>query len=712
MSARTLATYLASQEHPEKNLCPYITDPTALNSLKPKRTLAHTLKLHEPKLSPDSTPQETSFVGKRKTDGLDGSSTPATEPATQSTTRWPSGQMVSITSSGQHGSLDSDKEPQILSDSDVSLSKDSKSFTQNLFDTFAMKSLHSALFTLAGVSVRSEPDKNNLENPTNDAKAKEVVAQAAGEHPISLQSDVTTSPLGGSMNKSPVISNSKDDFESREARSHPITSSIELETAAMDRDPIESQVNDTKTPTLPDAAEIQNTGDPNLAPGSELDELLQKDDGQWSWQTAGSELDRDLLSSIKANDDDPNTKNLKQTISHGTGRHSSSHVRSANANAMPYLSYTVIDAFICWHQLEEKIDQHQRMLTYFGRSENPLVSKRLDSEAEPSGSDATKFLSQSVVYVCSNPKALLRSYLEREQNDRGAFLKPNRLYNIRRSFNQLADAGVEHSILLSSLWQGIEKIFISKACFHKERVKAYVQGSDEGLRGCHGSSELEDIEAAHIAKITFAALNSTLPILSREDFETVFRSRALGLTVPYSVGAPTGPPVHSLARVQETLDGFEDELALSLVTRLCKAIASRKRGSAILDEHQQKACIETSDPEHYFSRYDFMKLLAHSILSDDNLRISIADTKSFASPWRGILHCNFNEDVVRVDRNVQEVVIIIEWLRTVLLREWNGNVQIPACSSAAGALDMLKTLCKSSGYLPFEESLLNGNDYR
>lgn len=51
------------------------------------------------------------------------------------------------------------------------------------------------------------------------------------------------------------------------------------------------------------------------------------------------------------------------------------------------------------------------------------------------------------------------------------------------------------------------------------------------------------------------------------------------------------------------------------------------------------------------------------------------------------------DDLEEAQDMQRPMLVILEWLRAVILKEWDGRPRVPRCSSVRGALDLLSYIC-------------------
>ncbi|KAJ5619835.1 hypothetical protein N7510_003819 [Penicillium lagena] len=297
------------------------------------------------------------------------------------------------------------------------------------------------------------------------------------------------------------------------------------------------------------------------------------------------------------------------------------------------------------------------------------------------------FVAQSVFYVFGSARQIVRSF-EREmlesnaskQKTMASRLDLSRLQvSLRRLF-----AVCPWDIALHSLWSALDRLFVppeeltssgrpsrrssrSSTLVSSAAPPVVVRRPSESVDEEH----LSDADAAHVATVTLFALVSSVPELDADTWRGVLRMRAAG-----NVASPADmhnlPPEH-VQRAVEVTDKLEHELGLRLVNRLVRALVAR------LTYH------EISKSRQIYNS-DVPKQRKASVL--DRVVEHLSDHRTLTDP-----------DVLQV---FGPISLIIEWLRTLFLREWDGNPEMLRSSAAGGAIQILASMYKERRRLGLE----------
>ena len=292
------------------------------------------------------------------------------------------------------------------------------------------------------------------------------------------------------------------------------------------------------------------------------------------------------------------------------------------------------------------------------------------------------FIRRSISYICNNPHALMRSFVEwKDEKSEYTTVRSYPFEVIAHIFCLLGDREGSN-FLISNSWLALDAI----KCAHfgiGSRGSLETEKRNKSSSACQIS---HNVEAAHIAKIALAALVSHIGSPPNETLTLFTRLRRQGFIEP--------PNLLSKPLVDNFMfyfDMFENETAVAFATRLAKSIGYkrwqeiRQSKSWQLDEQEEKKM-------HYSS---FLALLVRNIADREGLRIH-ADTLFYpvsfqegTDPELGDHHVFAGQDKI-----AQSKLIIIEWMRNVIIKEWDGKAEVPRNSPIGGALELLKYMCK------------------
>ena len=245
--------------------------------------------------------------------------------------------------------------------------------------------------------------------------------------------------------------------------------------------------------------------------------------------------------------------------------------------------------------------------------------------------------------------------------------------------------------VISNLWQSARSLYVEQP---SRPPLPSLTGQSFDVGASESQVTLNLPEAAHIVKIVLAALVGSIKIPNREAWLAVQRLRRSGHIVLPRPGYK--PPV-SYALMSHTLaimDAFEDDMAHSLVKRLAMALACRRNFENL--SHHSSMSDELLPRDCGSEMFD---LIVRALVEVDVLTVIPIDTNLQPTLRGGTLQGNFKglclQDQSKTDNNKSlRLEIVVEWLRGLLLKEWDGNVEVSKGSALAGALELLSSLCK------------------
>ena len=298
---------------------------------------------------------------------------------------------------------------------------------------------------------------------------------------------------------------------------------------------------------------------------------------------------------------------------------------------------------------------------------------------------AFPFIAQSTFFIFSSAKHILHSFrreaLDSKTQERGAMASRLDISNLRESLQQLL-AVCPWDIALHSLWSALDKLFVPPHDFtsargsrHSSRSSTMTGPAPPVVRKISGSStdeHLSDADAAHIATVVLFVLVSAIPNLSISTWRAILRMRAAG-TIASSADMQKLPAEHAQQAVEAT-DKLEHELGIRLVNRLVRALAARLAYHEISKARQ---AYSLDIPKQ--RRFNVLDRIVEHLSEHHSLKQSEVekDSPQFAGP----------------------APLIVEWLRTVFLREWDGNPEMARSSAAGGAVQILALMYKERNRL-------------
>lgn len=300
--------------------------------------------------------------------------------------------------------------------------------------------------------------------------------------------------------------------------------------------------------------------------------------------------------------------------------------------------------------------------------------------------NAFPFIAQSVFFVFSSAKQILHSFRkERAELDTPTPAPQNHhldVLNLRQSLRHLFTI-CPWDIALHSLWAALDKLFVPPADFTPS-ARASRRSSRRSSRSSTLASStapppvvrrapesatdeyLSDADAAYVATVALFALVSSVPELDSRTWREIQRMRAGG-TVASPADMQKLLPEQA-QQAAEATDKLEHELGIRLVNRLVRALTARLAYHEISKARQ----VYSLDlPKQ--RRVNVIDRIMDHLSEHYDLQGSVSDK---SSPVRN------------------PAPLIVEWLRTLFLREWDNNPEMARSSAAGGAIQIMALMYK------------------
>ncbi|PTU24408.1 hypothetical protein P175DRAFT_0449885 [Aspergillus ochraceoroseus IBT 24754] len=300
-----------------------------------------------------------------------------------------------------------------------------------------------------------------------------------------------------------------------------------------------------------------------------------------------------------------------------------------------------------------------------------------------------RFITQSVFYALGNARQLLYSFRDsgippNESKSSRATPKLN-LEHLYPSLRKLFSI-CPRDIIFHSLWNALETLFVPP-----RELSSSGRGSRRS--SCHSNSAMpmsgpiivrrgsdsphhqyvSDANAADVATVALFALACSLPEIDASTWRGMIRMRSAG-----AVATSADMEKFSVKDAQiviEATDILEHELALRLADRLVRALTARlafheiskARRGYVQESSKRKSSILDLIVDSLSQQYE---------LTTGNLNNEEQDLRSPSVP-----------------------AIITEWLRTLLMKAWDGNPEMSKSSSEGGVVQILSALYKDRSRL-------------
>lgn len=318
------------------------------------------------------------------------------------------------------------------------------------------------------------------------------------------------------------------------------------------------------------------------------------------------------------------------------------------------------------------------------------INERLDPRSATStvGDDCTphqsrvtnSFVDRSLFYILGDAEALLRSF----QDSTDAFqrsplphLDSAQLVHSFRDWSQL-----NGSLIFDSLHVALHALFARPPELEPQVAEGVKATSDHRTSSNNEDSTtrpryLNNYEAAHIVMICIHALTSSVPVAWPRTWVQLRSLRSWGVIVP-SVTADADNFADPYANI---IDSFEYEPAARLADRLLRAIGVRNCFDHILRSKPEKS----ARAEAGFDESE------ESLLSILTRHLEVTESVALASK-RKLQTTNLTNK----EPGWTVTATLTEWLKTIIIKNWDGNVEINKWSSIGSAVMLLHKLCKHS----------------
>ncbi|KAI9709409.1 MAG: hypothetical protein M1812_007686 [Candelaria pacifica] len=320
------------------------------------------------------------------------------------------------------------------------------------------------------------------------------------------------------------------------------------------------------------------------------------------------------------------------------------------------------------------------MVRSFGKDpDTELAGRRMDTNYKK----MKTFVRQSIYYGLSHTEGLTRSF-KRPSGEVPAKLSGSLpdidTTNLDHAFRSMVM--FDRPLVLHSLWQALEGLFVPPPELtspRSPRLKAALNSSfstDFAQPVSPKPVHIGDLDAANIVVICLHALAAAVPRgSSPEAWHAVRQLRAQGQVLPAQNLLPVSEPL--LLQMLRAIDTLEDDSGLRLMSRLVRSVHARERFSEVL------------------------KVRSSEEMTFDDATNSLPSV--ITSIQRHLIHFHKHPDAHAsaqqgdLDLEVSSVgwslpAVTIDWIRSVMLREWDGKGEVKRSGVVGSALEMLSHL--------------------
>lgn len=697
LSARTLAASLATQENPEKGLCPY--DPVRLSEELETKSFRDESSKFQSKSKPAGPNKFTSLTrNPQYVSGNYRSGSQSHKPKNEHQ----NGNVVATGS--QDGSVNKDANEERTSKK-APKDKDPKSFTQNLFDTEAMKCLQ--LAKVREGFLYWAPWLRKEENYTSRESQDHIETVGGNLNAGTQNEDVSHS---AHFQKAGTNKNVQKKMEEPTAVTPPPNQCSEPRGGTY----VGCQFSSQSQPASPNSLESTSMVSDVLSISPVFDDFILQDRPD----------DNDTIK-IESNDDNiPCAIRAKENIEANDARKSKSliaHINPTGAASGDTEIFPNSPAIISADPDPDPVELPQALGRFTVENISALVDtvKRLhpgtgdgygflQSLGRPAtisrlsrfvGGTATQqerntvFGTQSIIYVLSTTDALLSSFVGSADVVSSEYKQCVKSAEIIQAFRLLMEIDHPRNIF-PSLWISIGKLHPSISIRSKSALLNACRSTDSDCPLIGSTAEnqhvhddfLGDVDAAHVVKIALAALVASIPECNLDTWVSVQRLRASGRIAPSTNGSHAEEK--SMDLILKVMDSFDDDLALSLMMRVVRAVAARQCLFEI-------SSFQGSRSKDVKTGKNFMDILLREFVDSDIT--STISTQSGTAPTSvgsmATVTFTHHEKNIPTSQNLP-LSVLVEWLRSVIFSEWDGKAQISRWGPVGGALEFMSYLCK------------------
>ncbi|KAM0276493.1 hypothetical protein ACHAQH_006682 [Verticillium albo-atrum] len=257
-----------------------------------------------------------------------------------------------------------------------------------------------------------------------------------------------------------------------------------------------------------------------------------------------------------------------------------------------------------------------------------------------------QFIEQSLFNVLSDPQKLIASFVKN-----GELLDSHSLWYCMLRLTRVAP-----SLVFDSLWIASASLFGASKTTHSCRSSSRTKSPGHPLN---------DAQAGQLMAICLHALVAAAPLVhDTRTIQEMSRIRSNGLTLAGS-GAIAKQPAWLCLQYE---DAFSDDLFLRLAKRLFSAISARQYAAEMAIVGRNLASAKTDNNT-------LQPLLAQL----DLLSINTTPSLAFSAAERAV-------------HEARASTLLLDWAKTVMLKEWNGEPQISCNSSFGGALGLVAAM--------------------
>ncbi|KAL8804928.1 MAG: hypothetical protein Q9182_002238 [Xanthomendoza sp. 2 TL-2023] len=387
-------------------------------------------------------------------------------------------------------------------------------------------------------------------------------------------------------------------------------------------------------------------------------------------------------------------------IGHEPSSRHSTDLNEQRAQTLSHFSVDNVKTLMWWAQgLKKRCSKECRYEDVHGWGTTGSTSEEDLLVASYKCKSIVAFARQSMVYILSSSRALSLSFrYSVNQSDKGG--KSHTVSvpfdSMVQSFNWLRKLEGYSPIILQSLSSASEALYAlmpprkgSKARYRTRSATTLRALIDHDLSAPFHHIK-DEREAAHLAHIMLSALVATIPRCSAQAWWLVSDCHRKGIMAHDQMTDPA-----TTESLQLVLDSFEDSTALHLLEKLCKALSTRMSVAGVTK--RAKSAEEAPPPVHEKEK-SVLGWVLDGLLDTEPLLL-----ESFRTPKNsnvegvhvGYGHCPPGKQRVSSPTYLS---LIIEWLKVLVVKKWDGKPEIDIFSTAGSALEVLRYFHQNTPY--------------
>ncbi|KAL6229977.1 hypothetical protein BDW75DRAFT_82844 [Aspergillus navahoensis] len=687
LSARTLACYLASLDNAEAGLCRNPSRvPTELSSQDPSRLLKRRTNASSAQSPTRDSPVSIAPTQRSRRSRLQTSATYSAAEG-RPKVRYLEND-AALSAAPTRGSPEPSSSP-------VLRMKDPKSFTQNLFDTLALRMIEWLPLRRSSGSFDLDHGPSHYRESPRSPNSDTCQAHLDSDKDQPLYKQRPYQGGGGNIPQTPSSRSIGGQTTAVELKlPNQQFKRLSLTEADLRRSNSKTSLDGNSLPDLKPARKLSvsahtntNADFANIPSPPALKHRPHKHRGRAvdanssrpqqakkerrvSWD--GAEFLNDVQSSHQH---DSRTHPPKHQSASDQRRHHSPHlVREISAiQSLSHLNSEIIDGLqrmlILSDEEAEKWREELALLETSGSFE--------DTEwqvATPRQRAVFTFIAQSVFYALGSSRQILRSFREDESHHTNKLDLQQLQPALRKLFSICPK-----DIIFHSLWNALEALFVppkelsasgrsSRRSSSNSNPATAVSAPIIIRRASEtvGHQYVTDANAADVTAVVLFALASSLPEIDPSTWSCMVRMRSTGNVAMSEVMELFR--LHEAQLVVEATDVLEHEMALRLVDRLVRALTAR------LAFHEISKTRSGYTRDSLKRKGNVLDYLIETLGQHHDL---MAGSKNGGDSG---LH------------SPSAPVIITEWLRTLFMKSWDGDPEISRSSSEGGVVQILSVL--------------------